>query len=155
MPKDRTSNEQDFRRLYEAEFGPQVRRAAIVVNSVDIAHDVVQAAFASVWQRWDALDQPGAYLNRCVSNGCADHFRRRTRMARLVTKLRTPQDEIPEPDPLFDVLNRLPFNQRSVIVLRFYAGLSDAEIAAAMNCPTGSVGPWISRALRRLRKELQ
>ena len=155
VPADSTSSEVAFRLLYEAEFDQQVRRAALIVDSVEVAHDVVQTAFAAVWQRWNSLDQPGAYLNRCVSNGCADHYRHRTRTARLLRRLQAPETVINEPDPLFDVLSQLPFNQRSAIVLRFFGGLGDTEIAAAMDCPVGSVGPWITRALRRLRKELQ
>jgi len=155
VPIEQPNSELEFRRLYKSEFDQLVRRAALIVDSVDVAHDVVQTAFAAVWQRWDTLNQPGAYLNRCVANGCNDHHRGRSRTERLRTKLRTAETTTTEPDPLFDVLNTLPRNQRSAIVLRFYSGLSDAEIAAAMDCPTGSVGPWISRGLRRLRKELQ
>jgi RNA polymerase sigma factor (sigma-70 family) len=55
---------------------------------------------------------------------------------------------------LDDVLAILPFNQRAAVVLRYYAQLSIDEIADALGCRRGSVGPWISRALKSMRKVL-
>ena len=55
-------------------------------------------------------------------------------------------------EPIADLLDGLPFNQRAVIVLRFHIGLSNVEIADALDCPPGSVGPWLNRALEHLRK---
>jgi DNA-directed RNA polymerase specialized sigma24 family protein len=40
-------------------------------------------------------------------------------------------------------------------VLRFYDGLTAAEIARFLNCAPGSVGPWIDRALKKIRQVLQ
>ncbi len=64
-----------------------------------------------------------------------------------------PDATAPEHD-LFDAVQALPFNQRAVIVLRFHYQFTEAEIAAALNCRSGSVGPWLRRGLRRLRKDL-
>ena len=55
---------------------------------------------------------------------------------------------------LDDVLARLPFNQRAAVVLRFYGGHTTDEIAQALECANGSVGPWIDRALDKMRKAL-
>jgi RNA polymerase sigma factor (sigma-70 family) len=56
---------------------------------------------------------------------------------------------------LDDVLAGLPFNQRAAVVLRFYCGLTTEEIARELGCAAGSVGPWINRALAKMRKALQ
>ena len=40
------------------------------------------------------------------------------------------------------------------VVLRFYAGFTTDQIADTLGCPSGSVGPWIDRALKKMRKEL-
>jgi DNA-directed RNA polymerase specialized sigma24 family protein len=69
-------------------------------------------------------------------------------------RLFDPDRAQPAHESIAGLLDVLPFEQRAVIVLRFYAGLGNAEIAHALRCPTGSVGPWIDRALTRLRKEL-
>jgi DNA-directed RNA polymerase specialized sigma24 family protein len=55
---------------------------------------------------------------------------------------------------LLDILARLPFNQRAAVVLRFYAGMSEREISTALDVPVGSIGPWISRAVDSMKKEL-
>jgi RNA polymerase sigma factor (sigma-70 family) len=55
---------------------------------------------------------------------------------------------------LFDVLARLPFNQRAAVVMRYFAGMTEHEIADALDARPGSIGPWIHRALNTLRKEL-
>jgi DNA-directed RNA polymerase specialized sigma24 family protein len=42
------------------------------------------------------------------------------------------------PDELFDALERLPYRQRAAIVLRFYQGLPDADVAEALGCRVGT-----------------
>lgn len=142
-----------FAEFYQAEVAQQVRRAALMVGSAEQANDIVHDAFIEVYKRWERLDQPGAYLARAVVNGCRDHGRATRRRAHLLPRLVT-TSSAPEPDPLADMLDRLPFNQRAATVLRYYVGLSNREIAEVMGCAPGSVGPWITRALVRLRKEL-
>lgn len=55
---------------------------------------------------------------------------------------------------LWDVIAELPLNERAAVVLRFYGGFTQAEIAAHLECPQGSVGPWIRRALNRMKEQL-
>lgn len=146
----------DFDAFYAAEAAGQVRRAALLLGSDEAANDVVHDAMAAMYRRWADVDEPGPYLNRAVLNGCRDHARRRGTQRRLLRRLR-PVDgahRTGEPDVLDDVLGRLPFNQRAAVVLRYYAGFTTEEIAEAIDCPRGSVGPWIDRALRTMRKEL-
>jgi RNA polymerase sigma factor (sigma-70 family) len=144
----------EFRALYEREHARQVRRAALLLRSTEQAHDVVHDAMVELYSRWDKIVQPGAYLNRVVLNRCRDATRRarvsRRSLVRLVDRAPSP----PPDDPLGDLFDRLPFNQRAVVVLRFYAGCSVAETAEALGCPQGSVGPWIDRALATLRGQL-
>jgi RNA polymerase sigma factor (sigma-70 family) len=56
-----------------------------------------------------------------------------------------------ERDALFRRLVRLPARQRAVIVLRYYDGLTDAEIAHELDCPVGTVRSIASRAVSALR----
>ena len=55
---------------------------------------------------------------------------------------------------LDDSLRRLPYDQRAVVVLRYWLGLTEAEIAESLDCRPGTVKSRLSRALRALRKEL-
>lgn len=145
----------DFDSFYRAEVVGQVRRAALLVGSDDAANDIVHDAFVNMYGRWAEIADPAPYLNRSVLNGCRDRARRGQRHLRLVDRLRTTTSlQLGEPEIVSDLLGRLPFNQRATIVLRFYAGLSTDEIAIALDCPRGSIGPWIDRALNNMRKEL-
>ena len=144
----------EFRALYEREHAGQVRRAALLLRSTEQAHDVVHDAMVELYSRWDTIEQPGAYLNRVVVNRCRDATRRARVHRRSLVHLveRTPSP--PPDDPLGDLFDRLPFNQRAVVILRFYEGCTVAETADALGCPQGSVGPWIDRAMATLREQL-
>jgi RNA polymerase sigma factor (sigma-70 family) len=141
-----------FTAFYERELAGQVRRAALLIGSVEAAHDVVHDAFVAVYRRWDTVREPGPYLGRVVLNGCRDHARRAATSRRklpLLVERAEPGDEV-----LWDALADLPFNQRAAVVLRFYLRMTDREIADTLGCRPGTVGPWIHRGLRRLRKDL-
>lgn len=145
----------DFDEFYVAEATAQVRRAALLTGSDELANDIVHSVLTAMYQRWDTIAEHGPYLNRAVLNGCRDAGRRRRTRLRLVQRLGSDQVEPVDRDYLTDALSQLPFNQRAAVVLRFYAGYSTADIADALGCPIGSVGPWISRALDTLRKDLR
>lgn len=125
-----------------------------MLGSDEAANDVVHDAFLSVYRRWDHVVDPGAYLNRAVLNGCRDTARRTETDARARRRLSSDDIVSATDTDLVDVLRRLPFNQRAAVVLRFYARMTESEIAATLDCRPGSVGPWIHRALKSLRKEL-
>ena len=144
-----------FGEFYGRELDAQVRRAALLLGSDELANDVVHDAFVAVYRRWDSLDEPGPYLNVAVLNGCREIHRRRSRYDRLVPRLLERGTSSSVGEHLDDVLAQLPFNQRAAVVLRFYGGLTTDEIAHALECAPGSVGPWIDRALTKMRKALR
>ena len=144
-----------FTAFYEAEVVRQVRSATLILGSRHAAQDVVHDVFVEILARWDeGIDAPGPYLQRAVVNGCRDALRRGT-IARRYRSMFRPED-VPEIDvPLYDALARLPIKHRTAVVLRYFLGLSEAEIAEHLGCPTGSVGPWIRRGLDRLATQLR
>lgn len=143
----------EFTAFYRAEHDSQVRRAALLVGSDDAANDIVHDALVAMLRRWDAIADPAPYLNRAVLNGCRDMGRRNVVDRRAIRKLRADEPALPD-EVLFDVIARLPFNQRAAVVMRFYERMTETEIATALDCSPGSVGPWIHRALTAMRKEL-
>jgi RNA polymerase sigma factor (sigma-70 family) len=155
LDADAVAPETEFTRFFEIEHSAQIRRAVLMLGEQTLAEDVVNDAFAAVWQRWRQLTDPAPYLNRCVLNGCRDAATGRARSRHRFQRLTASHSETTEPtEMLADVLARLPFNQRCAIVLHYYGGLSNVQIAEAMRCSLGSVGPWIQRAKEQLRKEL-
>jgi RNA polymerase sigma factor (sigma-70 family) len=148
-----------FERFYKTELAGQVRRAALLIGDRDDARDLVHDAFIEVYRRWDDLKEPGPYLNRVVLNRCRDRARStaRRRRAPVVGSFVGSEgiDDNVDEAALWAALQQLPFNHRAVLVLRFHHQLTTDEIAKALGCRPGSVGPWIDRGLRQLRKDLR
>ena len=67
----------------------------------------------------------------------------------------SPSTSRDEPDELFDALDRLNPRQRAVVVLRFYDGLQEAEIASAMDMKVGTVKSTLHRSIEQLRKDIE
>ena len=144
----------EFARFYADELVGQVRSATLIVGSQPLAHDLVHDVFVTIFERWPDIDEPGPLLQRSVVNACRDALRRQ-RTATQFLRRQHRLDVSTEPDvPLFDALAKLPFNHRAAVVLRYYAELTEAEIAERLDCRPGSVGPWIRRGLDRLSNDL-
>ncbi len=144
----------DFGRFYEAEFVGQVRSATLIVGSQSLAHDLVHDVFVIIFERWNDIDEPGPYLQRSVLNECRDALRRQRTADRFLRRQRHTEASVEHDVSLYDALAKLPFNHRAAIVLRYYADLTEAEIAERLECRPGSVGPWIRRGLDRLSNDL-
>ncbi len=150
---DPLGTDSTFTDFYRAEHAGQVRRAALMLGSHEEANDVVHEALAAMYLRWELIDHPGSYLNRAVLNGCRATANRRRADLRVRKRMRV-DPETSREETLLDIIERLPFNQRAAIVLRFYAQMTEQDIAITLDVPPGSVGPWINRALSTMRKEL-
>jgi len=154
VPNPQGGGTAPFVALYRAEYPDMVRLAHALTGSVDAAEDIVQDAFARILGRTDGLDSPGGYLRTTVVNLCRDRERRRRRERRL----RTPSaDRITlslGASEVVDVLLRLPYRQRAVLVLRYWGDWSEVEIAEALGCRSGTVKTLASRGLARLRKDV-
>jgi RNA polymerase sigma factor (sigma-70 family) len=136
-----------------------VRLAWLLTRSEAAAEDVAQDAFLAVHRRFEELDSPSAYLSRVVVNRSRRWHARRARDADMATRLAAASggdgDDAGGPDYLLDVIYPLPFRQRVAIVGRYWAGWSEADIAAALGCRPGTVKSLTSRALTRLRNEIE
>ena len=175
-PIARDAPQPSFADLYLRSFAAMVRLARVLVDSPDTAEDLVQDAFVRLHGRWAGVRDPHAYLRRSVVNACRSHHRRAWRErgstrhdVRGVQRAREDErqpGEAPVEDRvdgraeqaraddagvLVDALGTLPYRQRAALVLRYYADLSDADIAAALGCRPGTVSSLVHRGLDRLR----
>jgi RNA polymerase sigma-70 factor (sigma-E family) len=149
--------------LYSAHYRTLVRAAGLLVRDVGTAEDVVQEAYVGLYRRWDRIRDPDAaagYLRQAVINGARSVLRRRGTADRKAFVLGVLHDV---PDPATDVVARravldalagLPERQREVLVLRYYADLSEAEIATALGISTGAVKSYAHRGVQALRPVL-
>ena len=136
--------------LYRARYLPMVRLAFLLTGSNELAEEIVQDAFIRLRARAGVADLP-SYLRTTVVNACRDHHRRAGAQTRALVRLRPVEETVDAIDELHDALARLPARQRAVIVLRYYEGLSEAEIAGLLGCRAGTVKSLAHRGLATLR----
>ncbi len=104
-----------------------------------------------------------AWLYRIAHNVTVDHRKSaQTRMQRTSTdaleRVEEPRDELGQRDQRQDMLaaiRRLTPDQQQVVILRFYTGMSNAEVAQVIGKPEGAVKALQTRALRSLRRGLE
>lgn len=129
------------------------RLARLLTGSDSIAEDVVQEAFLRLHKTGQIPANPAAYLRTTVVNLC----RKRARRLEVERRITHPAAGVvlpPEIDETWVALSRLPVRQRTVLVLRYYEDLSEAEIAENLGWPRGTVKSCLHRGLARMRKEL-
>jgi RNA polymerase sigma-70 factor (sigma-E family) len=139
--------------LYATERDRLVRLAYVLTGSQAAAEDLVQDTFIRVYPRLDGLGDPGPYLRRSVVNACYSWHRRqrRERLARIDPPVATLPDQDIE---MWDALGQLSAARRTVLVLRYYLDLPEAEVAALLGWRIGTVKSATHRALRDLRRIL-
>ena len=139
------------------------RFAGVLCGDRWLAEDVVQEVLARAHGRWDhiaGMDQPDAYVRRMIVNEFLS-WRRRIRRIVLVSSVperpdvADPATQQADREALVAELTKLPRKQRTVIVMRYYGGFSDMEIAADLGCSVGTVRSHASRALAALRIEMR
>jgi RNA polymerase sigma-70 factor (sigma-E family) len=142
-----------------------LRYAAVLSGDRDLAQDIVQEVLARAhaqWRRISRLEAPDRYVRRMVTNEFLSWRRRPVRLVPIgqVAENGRPSGMAEQPDAatvhaereaLLAELARLPRRQQAVLVLRYYEGLSDAEIADVLGCRPGTVRGYASRALAALR----
>ena len=143
-----------FEQLFRQSYEPMVRVAFLLVGSRAEAEDVVQDAFAKIELRWSRLDNPEGYLRRAVVNRANDVLRRRRLEERFRVLRRDYTDEL-HADELGDALAALSPRRRTAVVLRYYAGLKEREIAEALGVRPGTVKSMLHRALAELREVIE
>jgi RNA polymerase sigma-70 factor (ECF subfamily) len=131
-----------------------------------LAEDLVQEAFLRVLRSIGQYRHPRPFkpwLYAIATNLARDHYKRaETRYAadaQLDREVTCGPDARPEDRLVADqeaqqvaaAVMALPAHQREALILRYYQGLSLAEVAAALDVPVGTVKSRIHLALRRLR----
>ena len=124
-------------------------------DAEDIAQQTLVKAYRS-WSRVKDSDSPTAYLRRMLTNTYLSHRRPKGRRLELLTEAapetaHAPTGGLEERMVLWPHVKALPPRQRAVIVLRYYEGLSEQEIADALACSRGNVKSTAHHALKSLR----
>lgn len=145
-----------------------MRTATVVLGTPVGADDVVQQAGERAWVAIGTVRGPAfrPWFLRIVANCARNDLRaggRRANLAIRVTNVTatmtptTPEDEVvsqEDRDLVLAALNRLSSDDRLVLALRHFEGLSEAEMADTLDCARGTVKSRLSRATTRLRTAL-
>jgi len=151
--------------LFHSHYAALVREAALLVGDVATAEDVVQDCFIAVHRAWWRVRETSTavfYLRRSVINRSRSVLRRRVVADR---HLLLPEPPLPSAEDsalamagasaVRAALRALPARQREVLVLRYYAGLTETQIAAVLGISRGSVKVHAARARTALRAALE
>ena len=155
----------DLPSLYMTQWRAMVRLAVLLVDDVPTAEDVEQDAFVALYRRSGTLRDPAAavaYVRASVVNLSRSVVRHR----QVVRK----HQRVAEPDHVdgadfhallsaehrdaLAAMRELPRRQQEVLVLRFWAGLSELEIAETLGISAGTVKSSASRGLAKLSNKL-
>ncbi len=119
------------------------------------AEDVAQEALARAALRWSRLhERPEGWVCRVASNQAIDRYRRRLRQPQSRLGPVAIDERLGERADLVAALRKLPRRQREVVVLRYLADFSEADVAVALGCSVGTVKSQASRGLTALRNHL-
>lgn len=142
-----------FDRFFEERYRWAVRGAYLLTYSTDAAEDIAQDAFAQMLRRWDDIHSPEAYLWRAVTNGARSWGRRARRHEPVHVRESSAFDS--DTIAVRDVLATLSSAQREVIVLRYFGGFKEREIAEATGRPLSTVKSHLRRGLATMKERLQ
>jgi RNA polymerase sigma-70 factor (sigma-E family) len=151
----------DFEAVYERNFDPLFRLASMLVSNQAEGEEIAQEAFVRWYARRGIVKDPDSYLRTVVINLSRDGLRRRLTVRRrahvfeaAAVEAAAGTEAVPT-NPLLDVIAGLPARQRAVVLLRYYEGRSERDIATIIGCRPGTVKSLLSRALDALRKEIE
>jgi RNA polymerase sigma-70 factor (sigma-E family) len=147
------------------ERGERLLQAAVLLGgSREAGEDLLQGALERMLRHWRRIEgDPEGYLRRTLHNLATDGWRRQHTRRNLVRRLGPATKaastdltaEVDLRDALVRLLAKLAPRQRSVIVLRYWEQLSEAETADVLGCSAGTVKSAASRGLARMRELTQ
>jgi RNA polymerase sigma-70 factor (sigma-E family) len=150
--------EQRFREFVAAR-SPSLMRLAFLLTGGDqhAAEDLLQTALAKTVTHWRKVHEPEGYVRRVMYNQQVSWWRRGRR--RRETNVAAVPDQAGVDDTAASdlkitmrrALSRLTQRQRTVLVLRYFEDLSEAEVARLLGCTVGTVRSTTHRSLTRLR----
>ncbi len=147
------------------------QRIAVSVGDPVLGRELAAEAFARAYDKWPRvakMDSPSGWVYRTAVNLSRRAWRRRAIERRALAKLNSgltdlvlePHEEWVEigghhPEDLTDLIDQLPERMQTAIRLRYWDGLTEAEVAHHMNTSTGAASATLSSARRHLEAKLR
>ena len=154
----RQDEEDEFTGFVRAHSAALFRTAYLMTGDYQRAEDLLQTTLVRVYQRWarvKVMDLPVAYARKVLVSQTVSWWRKRSSgesalLLRDEPDWRDPTEQVAEHQRVWQAVLSLPPRQRAVTVLRYYEGLSEAEIARTLAMAPGTVKSHSHAATRRL-----
>ncbi|HEY7625786.1 MAG TPA: sigma-70 family RNA polymerase sigma factor [Ilumatobacteraceae bacterium] len=147
----------EFESFYRRAWHDAARWATALTGDAATGEEIAQDAFIAVARRYADLDNPDGYLRVTVVNLARSAMR--SSMRRAWREQRTVGDDVVvvshDDGEIVAALGRLSYEQRAVLVLRYWADWDEEAIADALGCRPSTVRSHARRALVLLRQEVQ
>ena len=153
-------SDDEFAEFVETRGPALLRTACFLEGSRHDGEDLLQQSLVNAYASFRRIREPRAleaYVRTTMTRTSISSRRKKWR-SREVSRDEVPDvhhdgdhDRIVDRSELWPLLDQLSAHQRAVMVLRYYEGLSEAEIAQQLGCSQGTVKSHASRALDRLR----
>lgn len=152
-----------FDDFYRREYGAVVGLAYALSGNRWIAEDLAQDAFIAAHRSWDrvvALDQPGAWVRRVVSNLAVSAFRRRVAEGKAITRLVLRQNPIvaelsADDGDFWRAVRSLPRRQAQVIALFYLEDCPITDVAQVLDMAPGTVKKHLHDGRQTLARRLR
>lgn len=148
---------EDFEGFYRRAWRDAARWATALTGDVASGEEIAQDAFVLIGPRFAQLTNRDGYLRASVVNLARSSIRSNGRRSLRERRTATPESgsmRVGDND-LLASLDRLSYEQRAVLVLRYWADWDEAAIADALGCQPSTVRSHARRALVLLRKEIE
>lgn len=146
-----------FEGWYRREHPRLVASLLLVAGDLHLAQDAADEAFARALARWDRvgrMESPNGWTYRVALNVLRRRGRRAARERELLAR-QDPAGDVPAPaGEAWDAVRKLPPRQRTAVVLRYVADLTEEQVGAAMGVSRSTVSSSLADARRTLGKLL-
>jgi RNA polymerase sigma-70 factor (ECF subfamily) len=146
-----------FEPFFRALYPKAVMLAQRILGDETLAEDVAQEAFARAYGQWQTVGELAyrdAWVMRVTANLAVSSTRRRKAFVEPTEPAASVEDVATMRVALAGALRNLPRRQREAVVLRYLAGLSEDEVAAALELAAGTVRAHLHRGVVSLRRHL-
>jgi len=151
----------EFTEYVTARWPTLVRSAVLLGCTPPEAEDLVQSALERCLLKWNRVrvaEDRDAYVHRVLVNCFRSSRRRRWHGELPSASLPEPSDGdqtagVDDTDAVMRALDRLPGDQRTAVVLRYYAHLSEQQMASVLGVAAGTVKSRLSRAVKALAQD--
>jgi RNA polymerase sigma-70 factor (sigma-E family) len=162
QPIDPDRSDAEFTAFVTASSARLLRTAWLLTLNREQAQDLVQLAYVKTFAVWRRVrrDDAESYARRVLVNSHIDWWRRAPWRERSTAQLperaiNNNETAIAERTALAAALRELTKRERTVVVLRYYLDISEADVAAELNVSLGTVKSTASKALAKLRNSAE